>query len=128
MRHWVELEYGKIVAPQRYHGRPIQWEWRSSNQAVFSRDAPPAPRLFLVSAGLLHCHYEFEVVLPLQYSSPKSNIYATIRQEVHTTTHCVTSGTNSVMHYGRLKTQILLDLHHNPPSVYNRVEDRLNVS
>ncbi len=82
-----------------------------------------SPRLFLVSAGLLPvllpCYNEFEVVLPLQYSSLKSTIYATIRQEVHTATQeAITSGTNSSMHYGRLKTHILPDFYHTPPSVY----------
>src|SRR6266436_460553 len=68
---------------------------------------PPPPRLVLVSAGLLPCHYEFEIVLPLHHSSPKSNIYATVRQEVHTATQeGVTSGINSFMPYGRLKTQM----------------------
>jgi len=88
----VELEHGKFGAPAALSYRPWKAHTvgvRSSNRVAFLaffRVAPPAPRLHLISGGILPCHYEFEIVLRLQYSSPKSNIYTAIRQKVHTTT------------------------------------------
>src|SRR6266436_2722923 len=124
---WVGLEHATALSYRRYRRQPHVR--RSDWMTVFQGLAPGSetiPRLGWTFALSLRIRYS---ATTLQYSSPKSIIYVTIRPEVHTATQeGVTSGTNSFMHYRRLKTQILPDFCHNSPSVYTRGEDHPYVS